>query len=152
LERSRNLIFLLKATVHPAPRNDSVLGPLLEMCDSAMTYRRRYHARAQLAPVLDLLIADEINPRSLTWQLNQLTRHASKLPRDGREGNQGEEKRQVDAMLSLLAGANFSKIASDEDTNPGGMLTLCTELEGRVINLSETITQHYFNHALPLAR
>ncbi len=149
VERSRNLIYLLKATVYPAPRNDAMLGPLLEMCDSAMTYRRRYHARAQLAPVLDLLVADEINPRSLTWQLNQLTRHASKLPRDGSEGRHGEEKRQVDYMLSLLAGANFSAIAAAEDTHPGGMLNLCDELQTRVITLSDTITQHYFNHALP---
>src|SRR6476661_3390052 len=76
IERSQNLLALLKATVHPAPRNDAVLGPLLEICDSSMTYRRRYHARPQLSPVLDLLVADDSNPRSLVWQLYQLNRHS----------------------------------------------------------------------------
>src|SRR5690606_30965853 len=86
IERAQNLVALLKATVNPPPRNDAVLGPLLEICDSTMTYRRRYHARPQLAPVLDLLMADDTNPRSLIWQLYQLHRHGALLPRDGMQG------------------------------------------------------------------
>ena len=34
-----------------------MLEPLLEIADSSMTYRRRYFARPQLSPVLDLLLA-----------------------------------------------------------------------------------------------
>ena len=41
-----------------------------------MTYRRRYMSRLQLAPLLDLLLADEDNPRSLAFQFGRpLAKH-----------------------------------------------------------------------------
>jgi uncharacterized alpha-E superfamily protein len=47
-----------------------------------MTYRRRYFAQPQLSPVLDLLVADPTNARSLGFQLMVLTDHVKQLPRD----------------------------------------------------------------------
>ena len=41
----------------------------LELCDSTITYRSRYLAVVQPAPVLDLVLADEGNPRGLAFQL-----------------------------------------------------------------------------------
>ena len=46
-----------------------MLEALLEVADSVMTYRSRYCSRFQLAPVLDLLLTDETNPRSVAFQL-----------------------------------------------------------------------------------
>jgi uncharacterized alpha-E superfamily protein len=152
IERAQNLLSLLKAAVHPPPRNDAVLGPLLEICDSSMTYRRRYHARPQLAPVLDLLIADDSNPRSLVWQLYQLHRHATQLPRDGTEGGVTDEKRQVDQMLSQLESTNSPALAAAEEKSPGYVVQLCDAMTGSLSRLSDTITHHYFSHALPRVR
>ena len=152
VERAQNLLTLFKAAVHPPTRNDTVLGPILEICDSAMSYRRRYHARAQLAPVLDMLIGDETNPRSLTWQLHQLTRHSSQLPRTGREGAAHEEKRQVDGMLSELAGLSFEALVTFEEATPGSMLDLFQNLSVTLERFSQTVSAHYFSHALPQVR
>jgi uncharacterized alpha-E superfamily protein len=149
IERAQNLLALLKAAVHPPPRNEAVLGPLLEICDSGMTYRRRYHARPQLAPVLDLLVADDSNPRSLVWQLYQLHRHAVHLPRDGTEGGVSDEKRQVDQMLSQLEGTNIPALAAAEEKAPGYVVQLCDTMNSSLGRLSDTIAQHYFSHALP---
>lgn len=152
LERAQKLVALIKAAIHPSPRNDAVLGPLLEVCDSAMTYRRVYHARPQFAPLLDLLLADETNPRSLTWQLGQLARHSAKLPRDGREGSIDGEKQQVDAMLSQLAGVNFERFTDVGETTPEPVVKLCDDLTLGLDQFAETIAQHYFAHALPRVR
>ena len=46
------------------PVGHAVLEPLLEIADSSMTYRRRYFARPQLSPVLDLLLLDDTNTRA----------------------------------------------------------------------------------------
>src|SRR6266404_4482777 len=46
-----------------------------------MTYRRRYFAQPQWPTVLDLLLTDETNPRSLLFQINALAEHAARLPR-----------------------------------------------------------------------
>src|SRR5262249_49484468 len=57
------------ATEHAA------LEALLEVADSIMTYRSRYLARVQLGPVLDLLLTDETNPRSVAFQLVYCATH-----------------------------------------------------------------------------
>ena len=59
-----------------------MLEALLEVADSIMTYRSRYLARVQLAPVLDLLLTDESNPRSVAFQLACCAAHVEQLPRD----------------------------------------------------------------------
>ena len=61
------------------PRN--TLQTLLEISDSTMTYRARYRSTFQLAPVLDLLLADESNPKSLAFQLSRIASHIEHLPR-----------------------------------------------------------------------
>ena len=53
---------------------------LLEVADSSMTYRSRYFTTLQPEPVLDLLMADENNPRSLAFQLADLGEHFDRLP------------------------------------------------------------------------
>jgi hypothetical protein len=41
----------------------------LELCASSITYRSRYLAVLQPAPALDLMLADDGNPRGLAFQL-----------------------------------------------------------------------------------
>lgn len=45
---------------------------LLEFCDSTITYRSRYMGQPEWLPVLDLLIRDDTNPRSVLFQLKGL--------------------------------------------------------------------------------
>jgi len=45
---------LLRASLTAGSPYQAMLGPLLEIADSTMTYRRRYFAEPQLTPVLDL--------------------------------------------------------------------------------------------------
>jgi len=71
---------LLRIMLVPA---DSESWPLLEMllevADSSITYRSRYFDVLQPVPVLDLLMDDEANPRSLAFQLNDLKNHCAAL-------------------------------------------------------------------------
>jgi len=43
---------------------------LLELSDSSITYRVRYRAQPEWLPVLDLLLCDATNPRSILFQIN----------------------------------------------------------------------------------
>jgi uncharacterized alpha-E superfamily protein len=54
---------------------------LLEIADSTMTYRGRYFTVVAPVPVLDTLLLDESNPRSLEFQLVHLLTLYQKLPR-----------------------------------------------------------------------
>jgi uncharacterized alpha-E superfamily protein len=60
---------LAHALDRPPARLDSGLSMALELCDSALTYRSRYLTVLQPALVLDLVVADEGNPRGLGYQL-----------------------------------------------------------------------------------
>ncbi|HTN09768.1 MAG TPA: alpha-E domain-containing protein [Acetobacteraceae bacterium] len=52
----------------PPPRFEIGLRLALELCDSATTYRSRWLNVLQPAPVLDLVLADQGNPRGLAFQ------------------------------------------------------------------------------------
>ncbi len=83
IERSVQTSALLESLLDAGdPEDDGSLILLLEIADSFMTYRSRYLLTPQLAPVLDLLLQDETNPRSVAFQLAALAEHLAALPRD----------------------------------------------------------------------
>lgn len=56
------------------------LEALLELMDCQTTYRSRYVLGVTLAPVLDLALIDETNPRSVAFQLACIAEHLAALP------------------------------------------------------------------------
>ena len=56
------------AALQPGPLEPG-LRLALELCDSVITYRSRYLSTLQPGPVLDLVLADEGNPRAVAFQL-----------------------------------------------------------------------------------
>ena len=52
---------------------------LLELSDSIVTYRARYRAQPEWLPVLDLLLLDESNPRSILFQLDGILKTLKKV-------------------------------------------------------------------------
>ena len=55
-----------------APVSGSMWEAVLAVAHSVKTYRRRYRSQVQPGAVLDLLLLDESNPRSVGYQLLQL--------------------------------------------------------------------------------
>ncbi len=60
------------------PANGS-LDWLLELSDSIITYRARYRAQPEWLPVLDLLVLDESNPRSIMFQMEGILKGLGKI-------------------------------------------------------------------------
>ena len=82
LERAIYLTRQLREITTPLSEQDwPLLECLLEVADSSMTYRARYYTTLQPLAVLDVLMADESNPRSLDFQLSHLADLYQKLPR-----------------------------------------------------------------------
>lgn len=57
-----------------------LLDPILEACDSVMTYRRRHFSRPELDAVVDLVFCDPTNPRSVAYQFGVLNREITRFP------------------------------------------------------------------------
>jgi uncharacterized circularly permuted ATP-grasp superfamily protein/uncharacterized alpha-E superfamily protein len=77
IERLSNLCVSLQvATIDGASQG---LDWLLDLTDSTGTYRGRYMVAPEWLPVLDILMRDETNPRSLAFQVKGLAEYIAKL-------------------------------------------------------------------------
>lgn len=68
------------AAAQPGPLEPG-LRLALELCDSVITYRSRYLTTLQPGPVMDLVLADEGNPRALGFQLASIRDILAELSR-----------------------------------------------------------------------
>lgn len=83
IERGQQLAALLRATltrVHPEQVESLVIESVLAVAESGLTYRRRYRGRVQVGTVLELLLLDRGNPRSLAYQVNAIAENLRQLP------------------------------------------------------------------------
>jgi uncharacterized alpha-E superfamily protein len=146
LERACNLTSLVRGALAAGPA--AMLGPLLEVADSTMTYRRCYFATPQLAPVLDLLLLDPTNTRALAFQLTALSEHAQQLPRDPKAPSPTREERLSAHAIATIKEAEIDTLVQP---SPDGTFPAVNELlnstEGDLRALSDAITHFYFSHA-----
>lgn len=147
LEHGLHVTRLLSAAAPDLGRDEaSVLESLLDAGDSLMTYRSRYLANLQAAAVLDLLLTDETNPRSVAFQLETLSRHIDALPRDDRQAGLGPEQRQ--ALDLLHAVRTFDVLDLGPDPGRNGELTgLLQQLAYGLPELSDAVTHRYLHHS-----
>lgn len=86
IERAQQLVALLRTTIGAAPSGVTgslVLESVVTAAESIITYRRRSRLDWHLETVLELLILDADNPRSVAFQLAHLTADLDAIPRAG---------------------------------------------------------------------
>ena len=106
LERAIYLTRQLREIATPLTEQDwSLFECLLEVADSSMTYRTRYYTTLQPLAVLDVLMADETNPRSLDFQLSHLADLYQKLPR-----HVPVDLQAMRAALDIVTQFRFAKV------------------------------------------
>ncbi len=150
IERSVQIMELLRSIVVPVdPENWPSLEMLLEVVDSSITYRSRYFTVLQVAPVVDLLMNDEANPRSLAFQLKDLARHCAGL--SGMPSGSDWpvlKQRQMEAAASKLLHADVEALCEARTgTNRTRLDTLIGDLSAALPAFAEAISNTYFSHA-----
>ena len=154
LERTLQGSQLIRAVVAEGGGSDpAALAALLEVSDSLMTYRSRYYSRFQLGAVLDLLITDETNPRSMAYQLVECTAHAAQLPREAVASGEFAEERLAASLLHLVRRPDPLSIArayEAGDTEP--LESLLTTVDATLPKLSDAVSHRYFFHSGPAQR
>ncbi len=153
LERARNAAGLLRSVLKTASRDETtLLEALLEVSDSFMTYRRRYLANLQLAPMLDLLICDETNPRSVAFQVSALNEHVNSLPRDSAPHLSPEQRITLAnvAMIRLIDIDAMSQ--ADADGRRPQLDSTLTRVDADMASLSDILTRLYLSHAQPASQ
>lgn len=112
---------------------------LLELSDSIVTYRARYRAQPEWLPVLDLLLLDQSNPRSILFQLDGILQGLKKIAFS--YGPCGEE-RLAPLKDELLA------LAPDTDLYCGNahLIDLLSRIQAASEAMSEQISVQFFSY------
>jgi uncharacterized alpha-E superfamily protein len=120
---------------------------LLQVADSTITYRTRYPAVIRTDYVLDLLISDETNPRSIAFQLESLFEHVAKLPEHESEGRYPQEQLIALKALTTVRMAALQELSSRNSEGIYGALDeLIKHLKDDLCNLSDTLTAQFLRH------
>jgi uncharacterized circularly permuted ATP-grasp superfamily protein/uncharacterized alpha-E superfamily protein len=146
IERVLALAQLLRAVLDAGEQTERLLEPALEISDSVMTYRRRYFTEASVPGMLELLVLDGTNPRSLAFQLARIEEHARELPDSAhRDGVSALRRRSKKLMGELRAfdSSGFESVSVAETSDFFERLII--EMGG----ISELLTQVFFSHVTP---
>ncbi|HZC54564.1 MAG TPA: circularly permuted type 2 ATP-grasp protein [Xanthobacteraceae bacterium] len=136
IERALLTCRLTRAFAEPgAP--DGGLDLLLELADSQISYRQRYVMIAALKPVIDLVMLDPNNPRSVEFQLDRIETHLGALPKQNSEGRLSPVQQIVAAIATRLRTVNASAV----DTN------LVIEIENSLMKLSDAISASFLTNS-----
>jgi uncharacterized circularly permuted ATP-grasp superfamily protein/uncharacterized alpha-E superfamily protein len=112
---------------------------LLELNDSTITYRSRYMAGPEWLPVLDLLIREEANPRSVFFQVRGLMDYVGKF-----EATHGRFASDV-----LAPAYAALRALSPADLQPDSELLadVLNQLQRAANAVSEELNLKFFSHA-----
>ncbi|MFZ0742962.1 MAG: circularly permuted type 2 ATP-grasp protein [Terracidiphilus sp.] len=155
LERAIYLTRMLRQITLPLGEKDWVLLEcLLEVADSSMTYRSRYYTTLQPMAVIDVLMADGGNPRSLDFQLAHLADQYQRLPR-----RMTDDLEAMRDALKMLRGFDLSTLSYSLPSDPStakdteGLARLenfLAGLERLLPSWSDNLSSRYFSHARTL--
>ena len=150
LERSIQITTLINNCLFGQENvSGELLESILEISDSALTYRSRYYANLQLPPALNLLLADEMNPRSLVFQLQRLSEDLALLPDNS--GQTLSRDRQLAAeALQAINEVEIFKVAESGADSQGLVLSVLFKVDQLLREVSTSISNRYFVHSGPV--
>jgi uncharacterized circularly permuted ATP-grasp superfamily protein/uncharacterized alpha-E superfamily protein len=150
IERAFHVVRLARSTLVNADDPVTFEG-VLEVADSSITYRSRYRGFLAFEPVLDLVLTDETNPRSVAYQLIAIDEHLKSLPRVGQAqtGLSAAARTALRALTSVKL-ADWSVLGR---TGPDGRREKLAEMLGALeVDLplfADQLTLSYLAHAEP---
>jgi len=147
IERAQCLLRLLDRLLVPVelvpvqsnPR--PILESILDICDSAMTYRYRYLMSYEIGPVLDLLVADQTNPRGLAFQFMKIVNHLDEL-NIGDKSELSEQRKRISELRGTLRLLDSESISQERTL----LSQKLAEYSRGLNELSEFITRRFLTH------
>ena len=124
-----------------AAARDDGFDLILQLFDSTITYRALYQRRLEAAPLIDLLVQEQANPRSLRGVARRLGEQIERLGAPGAH----------ELLLHLPAQHDWPNLESlcrtDGTGQNAALLLFCERLVDGSRALSDAIGARYFSHA-----
>ncbi|MEM6690511.1 MAG: circularly permuted type 2 ATP-grasp protein [Planctomycetota bacterium] len=150
VERGYQFAEFLRGMLVDAPEKSfdrELLEIVLRATDSIMTYRSRYLLRLSTTPVVDLLVCDATNPRSLIYQVKMIDDLVRQLPGRNRRVGLTTEERILQNLLHRLSMAQPASLCEISDGRHEALESLLKFVAKKLPKLSDTLTAHYLLHA-----
>lgn len=147
LERVAFTAQLLRDTLVESGADPVLLEAVLEIADSKLIYRRRYFTHLETHAVVDLLLADETNPRAAAFQLAAVEKHLASLPRDTTDPNRNQDQRRVLKLRTAIQLSDLSELCTvPEGSRRFALNAFLSEIMEQAGLLSDSIANLYFSH------
>ncbi len=151
LERALQMSELLRAGIVHAPFEiEPYLELLLQIADSSITYRTRYLTAMRTEFVLELLLADEANPRSIGFQVATMLDHFDHLPRGNQDLGEPLESQLAARAIAAIRESDMEDLATrDAEGETEALDQLLTRVKNDLFESSDALTARYLSHLLP---
>jgi uncharacterized alpha-E superfamily protein len=144
LERLLSIATTFEALGPEDAADPELLEWLLEVSDSLVTFRARYVRTPEWPAVVELLLFDAYNPRSLAFQVGKIARHVPLLP--------GSSSLPILADLARLEHLCQTVDPRQPDLFAGvtWLEHLLSDSQTVAVKVSDALTSRYFSHAYEL--
>jgi uncharacterized circularly permuted ATP-grasp superfamily protein/uncharacterized alpha-E superfamily protein len=150
MERALQMIELIRAGVDAPPAlTDACLEVLLHVTDSSTAYRSRYLTSIRASFVLELLLADEANPRSVAYQLATLDERVKALCAMGMPGYGSLETSLTSRLLVRRRDVAVEELAGETPRHRAALVEHLDALKEDLLELSDALTARYLSHLSP---
>ena len=152
IEQSLLIISMLRSTL-VNKREEQVeyilQEAVLKSNESLVNYRFKYRAHLQMPLVLDLLLLDPNNPRSLVYQVERLKAYLSGLPKINAGHSLAEHERYALEAFTMikLADKDGLSIIDRHSHRYKKLDEFLTKMNGLLLNISNAVSTTYFKHA-----
>src|SRR5262249_39970117 len=148
LERALQTAELLRSSLGSAATEvEPCLQVLLQIADSSITYRTRYPAVLRMDLVLQLLLVDESNPRSVGFQMATLLHQINRLQEQDDSNQDSMERSLAAKVLNAVRSSKVTDLARrDGQGNFAALEMLVEELKSTLWELSDALTARYFSN------
>ncbi|HSU34604.1 MAG TPA: circularly permuted type 2 ATP-grasp protein, partial [Propionibacteriaceae bacterium] len=143
LERAIQVTSLLKVTMCQQRSVDAerlVTEAVLAATESIVTFRRRYRGRTGVEAVVDLLVLDAFNPRSVAYQLQRIRTDLRAIPNTSPTAR---PLRLLDGLVERVRIADPVGLAEVSDGGRPALDSFIGGLQQQLRALAEAIRDHY---------
>jgi len=144
VERGMQLCHLLSATTTVRRGIDvdrDVHNAVLSAAESAVTHRRRYRGYVRLSGVLDLLLTDVENPRSLAYGIAEMRQHLAAMPES--TGSTRPE-RLLDDLAEELDRADLAALSAIEGERRPNLERFLGGYLGQLTRFADSVGELHF--------
>jgi uncharacterized circularly permuted ATP-grasp superfamily protein/uncharacterized alpha-E superfamily protein len=144
LERAVQLCHLLDATATLRRGIDvdrDVLNAVLVAAESSVTHRRRYRGYVRPGGVLELLLTDPENPRSMLFGLTEIAGHLAALPAS--TGSTRPERLVAD-LLTMLRETDIATLVAIGGVARPNLQAFLEVFSAQLVRLGDAISELHF--------